>query len=339
MSHANVALFVPHVGCPHRCVFCDQCAISGSDALLTPEDVRNACVTARQSLGERVNDTEIAFFGGSFTAIDRAYMLALLTEAYACVTQMGFMGIRCSTRPDAVNDEVLLLLKRYGVTAIELGAQSMDDEVLRLNERGHTSGDVLRACEMIRKHGFSLGLQMMTGLYGDSLEKTLATAHKFCEIRPDTVRIYPTIVMEGTALERLYREGRYRPLSLDEAVEQCAQCLVLFEECGVKVIRVGLHATDELQSGMVAGPFHPAFRELCQSRILLDRIKAQIKEQHIPPGDISVKIHPKNLSKLLGQRKINVEILSGMHYNLTVATDASLPLTALITACGAVTTP
>ncbi len=334
MSHANVALFVPHIGCPHRCVFCDQCAISGSETPLTPEDVKNACTTAFKSLGERVKDAEIAFFGGSFTAIDRAYMLSLLTEAYACVTQMGFMGIRCSTRPDAVNDEVLMLLKRYGVTAIELGAQSMDDGVLRKNERGHTAADVLRASRQIRSHGFSLGLQMMTGLYGDSREKTLNTAHQFCEIRPDTVRIYPTIVMQGTALARLYRDGRYSPLSLDEAVEQCAQCLVLFEEHGIKVIRVGLHATTELQRGMVAGPFHPAFRELCESRILLDRIKAQIKAQHIPPGDISVKIHPKNLSKLLGQRKINVEILSGMHYNLTVATDASLPLTALITARG-----
>ncbi len=334
MSHANVALFVPHVGCPHRCVFCDQCAISGSDTRLTPEDVRKACVTARQRLGERVKTTEIAFFGGSFTAIDRAYMLSLLTEAYACVTQMGFMGIRCSTRPDAVNDEVLLLLKRYGVTAVELGAQSMDDEVLRKNERGHTAGDVLRASQLIRRHGLSLGLQMMTGLYGDSWEKTLNTAHQFCEIRPDTVRIYPTLVMQGTALARLYRDGRYSPLPLDEAVEQCAQCLVLFEAHDVRVIRVGLHATAELQKNLVAGPFHPAFRELCESRILLDRIKSGIDEQSIPPGDISVKIHPKNLSKLLGQRKINVEILSGMHYNLTVTTDESLALTALVIAPG-----
>ncbi len=334
MSHANVALFVPHIGCPHRCAFCDQCAISGNTKLPTPQDVRRACAAARDSLGERVNDAEIAFFGGSFTAIDRQYMLSLLQEAYACVNEMGFMGIRLSTRPDAVDDEVLLLLKRYGVTAIELGAQSMDDGVLQQNNRGHTAEDVVNACARIRGHGFSLGLQMMAGLYSDTPQKTLQTAQTICGIEPDTVRIYPAIVMAGTALAALYRAGSYSPLSLDEAVELCAQCLVLFARHGIKVIRVGLHATGELEKNMIAGPFHPAFRELCESRILLERVLAQIKEKNIPQGNVSVIIHPKNRSKLVGQRKKNVEILSGMHYNLTVHTDISLEPDALKVTAG-----
>lgn len=334
MSHANVALFVPHVGCPHRCVFCDQCAISGHVQPPTPADVRAACITAQRSLGERVREAEVAFFGGSFTAIDRQYMISLLKEASACVREMGFLGIRCSTRPDAVDDEVLTVLSKYGVTAIELGAQSMDDEVLRKNARGHTAKDVIEASERIRKYGFSLGLQMMTGLYGDTKEKTLYTAQAFCDIKPDTVRIYPTIVMEGTALADLYRKGLYQPLTLDEAVDICAQCLVLFRQKNIKVIRVGLHATEDLQKNMIAGPFHPAFRELCESRIILNRLLEEIRDKDIPQGDISVKIHPKNHSKLVGQNKKNVEILSGMHYNLTVCTNSSLPLDALEVAPG-----
>ncbi|MFA9381337.1 MAG: elongator complex protein 3, partial [Acetanaerobacterium sp.] len=324
------AVFVPHIGCPHRCVFCDQRAISGATKAPTPADVRKACEIAQKSLGERVRDAEIAFFGGSFTAIDRAYMTALLREAHACIGEMGFMGIRCSTRPDAVDDEVLALLEQYGVTSVELGAQSMDDEVLRKNERGHTARDVYDASQRIREHGFSLGLQMMAGLYGDTPEKTLATARAICTIKPDTVRIYPAIVMQDTALARLYREGEYTPLTLDEAVEICAQCLVLFAQNGVRVIRVGLHSSVDLQKNMVAGPFHPAFHELCQSHLWLARLLDELCAQDIACGDVTARVNPRNLSKLLGQRKKNVEILTGMHYNLTVYTDASLDLGALV---------
>ncbi len=325
MRHANVALFVPHAGCPHCCAFCNQRSISGAQKPPTPAEVREACIAASQSLGSRVKNAEIAFFGGSFTAIERGYMLSLLKEAKACIDEMGFMGIRCSTRPDAVDDEVLALLKRYGVTAIELGAQSLDDEILRKNNRGHTTAQVMEASRRIQRAGFSLGLQMMVGLYGDSAEKTLQTAQSICDIGPDTVRIYPTIVMKGTELERLYCEGLYTPLSLDEAVDLCAQCLTLFERHQINVIRVGLHATSELQEGMVAGPFHPAFRELCESRLMLKRLKNEIDRLHIPPGAVTVRVAPKSLSKLLGQHKINVEILKDLNYNLTVYTDAALP--------------
>lgn len=335
MSHANVAIFVPHEGCPHRCAFCDQRAISGTMRPPSAQEVRQACTTAKNSLGSRVVAAEIAFFGGSFTAIDRGYMECLLREAQACVRELGFMGIRCSTRPDAVDGEVLSLLKRYGVTAVELGAQSMDDEVLCANWRGHTAKQVEQAAGLIRGHGISLGLQMMTGLYRDTEKKAYDTALKLCALEPDTVRIYPTIVMRGTELARLYEAGRYRPQTVDEAAALCARCLVLFSQRGIRVIRVGLHASRELEHGMLAGPYHPAFHELCQSRMLLERVRAQIDAKGIAPGDVLVKIHPKNLSKLLGQHKKNVEILADLHYNLIVCTDPALPLDVLIADCAA----
>ncbi|SDN70961.1 elongator complex protein 3 [Acetanaerobacterium elongatum] len=324
MRHANVALFVPHLGCPHCCSFCNQRSISGSQEPTTPAMVRKACDIACKSLGDRVKDAEIAFFGGSFTAIERDVMISLLKEAKACIDELGFMGIRCSTRPDAIDDEVLGLLKQNGVTSIELGAQSLNDEVLRKNNRGHTAKQVKTASHMIKQAGFSLGLQMMVGLYGGSEAETLKTAQGICELKPDTVRIYPTIVMKGTELERLYREGLYTPLSLDETVDLCAQCLTLFEQYHIKVIRVGLHAEEELRQGMVAGPFHPAFRELCESRLMLQKLKDELQSRNIPQGDVTVRVSPKAVSKLIGQHKINVEILKELNYNLTVYPDETV---------------
>ncbi len=324
MSHANIALFVPHAGCTHRCTFCDQRGISGAAGVPTPADVRAACLAAKKSLGDRARDAEVAFFGGSFTAIDPRVMLPLLEEAAACVGQMGFYGIRCSTRPDAVDDAMLLLLKGYGVTAIELGAQSLNDGVLQKNRRGHTAGDVTDASLRIRSHGFSLGLQMMTGLYGDTPEAALATARGIRDLAPDTVRIYPAVVMKHTELAELYRRGAYTPQTLEEAVELCAQLLRMFEEADIRVIRVGLHGTGELQQNIVAGPFHPAFRELCEARMLLERVLCALKTYAIPPGDIIARIPPGAHSKLVGQHKKNVEFLKGMHYNLSVCSDPAL---------------
>ena len=203
MKHVNVALFVPHLGCPHACVFCNQRTISGQTRPLTPEQIRSACETAK-GCEHDVKNSEIAFFGGSFTAIDREEMIACLEAARPYVGR-DFGGIRISTRPDCVDDGVLSLLREYGVTAVELGAQSMDDAVLALNERGHTAKDTEEACERIRRYGFSLGLQMMTGLYGSDEEKDRQTARWFVELHPDTVRIYPTVVLEHTRLADLWR--------------------------------------------------------------------------------------------------------------------------------------
>ena len=218
-QHANISIFVPHIGCPNQCSFCNQRYITGAHKAPSSNDVAEAVISARSAANYSPKHTEIAFFGGSFTAINRNYMLELLKTASWFVENEIVSGIRISTRPDAIDDETLRLLKQYNVTAIELGAQSMRDRVLKMNNRGHTSDDVVRACELIRKYGFSLGLQMMTGLYKDSDTAAISTAKQIIKIKPDTVRIYPTIVLKDTDLEALYADNKYQPQTLEEAVE------------------------------------------------------------------------------------------------------------------------
>lgn len=252
MKHATVALFIPNNGCPHRCSFCSQGIITGKTSQPGPQDVRSAVQTAVKSLGASSKEAEIAFFGGSFTAIKREYMVSLLEAAFPYVCDGSFCGIRISTRPDAISEEILSLLRSYGVTTIELGAQSMDDRVLTLNGRGHTSTQVEEASCLIRSGGFQLGLQMMTGLFGDSPRGTVRTAEKIAALEPDCVRIYPTIILKGTRLAKLYEQGEYASDGLEETVELCAGLLDLFESRGIPVIRLGLHASPELEKDRVA---------------------------------------------------------------------------------------
>lgn len=320
MRHVNVALFVPHRGCPHACAFCNQRTISGHTAPLTPEAVRAACETAR-ACPHDVNNSEVAFFGGSFTAIDRAEMIALLEAARPYVGR-DFGGVRISTRPDCVDDGALSLLKDYGVTAIELGAQSMDDTVLALNGRGHTARDTEAACERIRRHGFSLGLQMMTGLYGSDAEKDRATARRFTALRPDTVRIYPTVVLEGTRLADLWRRGAYVPPSLEDSVALCADLLRLFRANGIRVIRLGLHSGGSVEEGYLAGVYHPAFGELCESRVCRDLLARRLRD--LPPGAYAVRVNPRDLSKMIGQKKANLAYFRSLGYDLTVKQDETV---------------
>ena len=216
MKHSNISIFVPHNGCPNACTFCNQREITGQSYQPVPQDVINAVNIARQYSDTK--NTEIAFFGGSFTAIPRDYMLSLLEAAYPFVKSGEFYGIRLSTRPDCINEEILDILKSHGVTAIELGTQSMCDDVLTANKRGHSALDSVNASLLIKKYGFSLGLQMMTGLYKSSDEKDIYTAHKIADLQPDTVRIYPTIVMRGTELAQLYQNGLYIPQTLETAL-------------------------------------------------------------------------------------------------------------------------
>ena len=321
MKHVNVALFVPHRGCPHTCTFCNQRVIAGQTEPLTPEGIRAACETARACPHDAA-DSEIAFFGGSFTAIDRKEMLACLEAAKPYVGR-DFGGIRVSTRPDAVDDEVLSVLREYGVTAVELGAQSMDDAVLALNERGHTAKDTEEACERIRRYGFSPGLQMMTGLYGSTPEKDLATAERFVKLRPDTVRIYPTVVLERTRLADLWRRGEYVPPTQEASVELCAKLLRLFRDNGIRVIRLGLHSGGNVEEGYLAGVYHPAFGELCESRIRRGLLEEKLRGK--PEGAYTVTVNEKTLSKTIGQKKSNLGYFSARGYVLTVKPSPDLP--------------
>lgn len=262
-------------------------------------------------------DYEIAFFGGSFTAIDRDYMLSLLNATVPYID--SFKGIRISTRPDYIDDEILLLLKKYNVTTIELGAQSMDDEVLSSNKRGHTADDVREASKLIKKYGFNLGLQMMTGLYKSDFDKDLHTADEFIKLNPDCVRIYPTIVMKDTELETLYNEGLYKTSTLFESVDLCSKIILKFYNNNIDVIRVGLHYSDSLKENDVAENYHPAFKELCESKIFLNKIIDELK--NIDNKDVMVYVNPKSLSKAVGQHKCNYNELKDMGYNITFKTD------------------
>ena len=323
MKHANVAVFVPHIGCPRQCSFCNQRAITGGAKAPSPEDVRAAAETAARDLGDRAGGAEIAFFGGSFTAVPREYMLSLLEIAEKSVKDFGFAGIRCSTRPDAVDGEVLQLLRDYGVTAVELGAQSMDDEVLAANRRGHTAAQTVLASRLVREAGLELGLQMMTGLFRDTEEKTLETAEKLIACRPATVRVYPAVVLRGTELALKYERGEYRPQTLEEAVGLCARLLRRFEAAGVKVIRMGLHAERDVEEQKLAGPYHPAFRELVQSRVFLERLLPQLQRRG--PGAYAIRVAPQSVSEAVGQKRGNVEALRRAGFQAVFVQDPSVP--------------
>ena len=303
-KHINIALFVPHAGCPHTCSFCNQKTISGVGKRLTKEDIEKAAEIAVKGEYDRAN-SEIAFFGGSFTAIDRDYMEYLLQSAYPYIEKGYFKGIRCSTRPDAIDEEILNILKKYGVTAIELGAQSMSDRVLAMNERGHRAEDVAKASGLIKEKGFELGLQMMTGLYGDDDETAVSTAEKIIELKPETVRIYPTVVLENTTLARLLREGKYKPQTTEEAISLCGKLLLMFREANIKVIRLGLHSGGNVEEGFIAGAYHPAFREMCESRLYFDYVSDIIKKENIK-GKITIYVKPSEISKMTGQKKCNI---------------------------------
>lgn len=322
MSHKNIALFVAHIGCPRQCSFCNQHIISGKQETATPADVDEAVKTA---LDSGCCDGQLAFFGGSFTAIPRDYMLELLGAAKPYVDNGSITGIRISTRPDCIDEEILGILKEYGVEAIELGAQSMDDRVLEMNRRGHTSDDVRHASELIKSFGFELGLQMMTGLYGDTDEGAVYTANELIKLAPATVRIYPTVVLEHTELAELMAAGKYQPESLDSAVALCARLLPMFLDAGIKVIRLGLHSGGNVEDGYLAGAYHPAFRELVEGRIYFEKAREMLSKYKNPEGHTyKIFVNPKEISKMTGQNKQNIVQLKDINYICNVFSNESL---------------
>ena len=315
MKHANISLFVTHMGCPHQCSFCNQKTISGSVSALSPDDVAKTLEDA-VTHGNSPENTEIAFFGGSFTAIERGYMVSLLEATKPFMEKGCFKGIRISTRPDAIDGEVLSILKSYGVTSIEIGAQSTDDTVLTLNQRGHTREDIFNASFLIKKYGFSLGLQMMTGLLGDTDEKSLKTCEDIIFLKPDTVRVYPTIVLEGTYLAELYKKGEYSPQTLENAVSLCAKLLRRFHEESIKVIRLGLHSGGNVEEGYIAGPYHQAFGELCEGEIYLCVAEEKLKFEK--KGKKIIYVNPREISKMTGQKQKNKKHLLSLGYEISV---------------------
>ncbi len=317
-KHSNISIFVPHIGCPNMCSFCNQRHITGIHCAPHASDVIESVRLAIKSKKYDPTTTEIAFFGGSFTAINRNYMLELLRTAYTFVNNGIVSGIRISTRPDAIDQEILDILKQYGVSSIELGAQSLNDRVLRANNRGHTSKDVKKAADLIKQNGFSLGLQMMTGLYRDTDEYAIRTAEEIIDLKPDTVRIYPTIVLKDTDLAALYLDNKYKPQTLDSAVSLCSKLLVMFKNADINVIRLGLHSIEK--EAYIAGPWHPAFSELCQSKILLNKALDILKIK----GRYTLYVNKSSVSKMIGQGKCNIKALEQDGYFCDVKSDEKL---------------
>lgn len=312
-GHYIIPIFIPHKGCPFDCVFCNQKKITGLEKEPTGTSVAQLIKDYYETIPNREKAwVEIAFFGGSFTGIDILKQEELLKEANEWKKKGFVKDIRISTRPDYIDAKILENLVKYGVTIIELGVQSMDEVVLLNSGRGHTSKDVKKAVQIIRGYRFKLGLQMMLGLPGDSKEKLLATAKELIKLKPDFVRIYPTLIIKDTDLEELYLKEKYQPLSLPRAVELAKEVLLEFMKYRIPVIRIGLQPTDDLASGsVVAGPFHPSFRQLVESSIVKDFLNRIFINNNIENYEETLYIEGNNklISNIVGQNKVNIIFL------------------------------
>lgn len=305
MKTYNIPIFVPHRGCPFDCVFCNQKRITGTQEEVTAQSVKSTIEQYLKTLPKENRRIETAFFGGSFTGIPMEEQKELLSVAYEYLQKGLIDGIRLSTRPDYINRDILDNLKKYGVTTIELGVQSMADDVLKSANRGHSRENVINSVNLIKEYDFTLGLQMMTGLPGDTDEKSLYTADEIIKLKPDIVRIYPTLTIKDTFLEKMYYLGKYKPQTLEEAVNLSKRLLLKFEEHNITVIRIGLQSTDEIceNGSVVAGPVHSSFRELVESSIYYDIISDKLKTDC---KKAEVFVNPKEISKAVGNKKNNI---------------------------------
>lgn len=307
MKNYIIPIFIPHYGCPHTCVFCNQRKITGIQTDVTQEFIQN---TIEYHLNRiRGNKfIEVAFYGGSFTALPLSLQRKLLEPAYRYMQAKKIKSIRISTRPDCISSDILDNLAAFGVKTIELGAQSFNDSILARSERGHTVDDILRAAELVRGHGFCLGIQLMPGLPGDTWQTIMDSLSQTIALCPDFVRIYPTLVLIQTKLAQLYQKGDYQPLSLKQAIQYAALMKLTFIRHDIQVIRVGLQASEQLDDGetILAGPYHPAFGELVDSylfKIQMDQLLEGLPTKY---GEIIVHHHPKDTSKLRGNKNCNL---------------------------------
>lgn len=311
MKTLTVPFFITHRGCPHRCVFCDQRKISGSSGDLPREKEIVGKISEYRKTG-RGKPLEVAFFGGSFTSLQLELQEQLLQPLQPLLESGEVDSVRISTRPDGIDPGTAAFLKERGVATVELGVQSMDDRVLELSGRGHSSGEVGRALSCLKKQGLTVGIQLMPGLPGDSAAKSLDSLRRVLALKPDFIRIYPTVVILDTALEKLYANGSYRPITLDDAVGLCKVMLHDALRAGIPVIRLGLQSTEELQKDgvIVAGPWHPSFRQLVESELCFDLLACIIEDQRLLGSEVVVHCAPSRVSDVIGQRKANIHRLS-----------------------------
>ncbi|TFH43761.1 MAG: radical SAM protein [Chrysiogenales bacterium] len=305
-----IPIFVLHKGCPNRCVFCNERIAAGdySDRI-TGDTVQAVCDRHLPEGGRKFD--QIAFYGGNFTGMDRDYQVELLDAAQSYIDAGMVDSIRISTRPDYIDNEAIGLITRYRVSTVEIGAQSMIDEVLSASGRGHSSEDIRNALKLLKHAGMKTGVRLMAGLPGDTREGFEYTVEEIIGQRPDTVRIHPTIVFRDTPLAEAYQNGTYLPLTLDDAVDLCKHALLRFQKAGIPVIRLGLHTTKEMETdhNIIAGPFHPAFRSLVEGALFLDMARKLLGSTDRRGRKVVFSVAPQDMSNLRGMKNRNVRML------------------------------
>ena len=326
-----IPIFVPHLGCPNKCVFCNQTKITGKQKQVTAEEAKKIIDEYLSNFKDKENKVEIAFFGGSFTAIDEKIQNELLEVAYEYVQKGLVDSIRISTRPDYITKDILKRLKKYKVKTIELGVQSTNNYVLAKAKRGHTFEDIKKASKLIRFYGFNLGHQMMVGLPESTALDEVNTAKDLIKLKPKIVRIYPVLVIKDTELEEDYNKGEYEPLSVTQAVERCAEIADLFNKKKINIIRIGLQNTEEITdpseetSQVVAGPYHPAFRQLVEGRLWYNAIVSQIKKYNTKVKVVEIKANPEDVNNIIGHKKENIKKLKDIYeVDIVLKTDENI---------------
>ena len=314
-----IPIFVPHLGCPNSCTFCNQKTISGQAKQVTAKEVKETIEYYLSNFKDDNKYVEVAFFGGSFTGIEEEFQEELLQAAFDFIKQKKVNSIRISTRPDYIDKKILKRLKKYKVKTIELGVQSTNDYILARCQRGHTFEDVKKASKLIRRKHFILGHQMMVGLPESTKLDEINTTKSLIKLKPKIVRIYPVLVIKGTKLEEEYRNNEYIPLTVNQAVERCKEIVTLFNKKNIRVIRIGLQNTNTIdepghnESEVVAGPYHPAFRQLVESSMWYDSVVEEIKQFNTKVKLVQVRANPVNINNIIGHKKENIEKLNQIY--------------------------
>ena len=323
-----IPIFVPHLGCPNNCTFCNQKRISGQTKMVTAQDVKDTIDFFLKHFRDDYKYVEVAFFGGSFTAIDEKTQVELLEAVQEYIQNKKVNSIRISTRPDCIDKEILKRMKKYHVKTIELGVQSTNNYILKRCKRGHTYEDTKKASKLIRRYGFILGHQMMVGLPESTKQDEINTAKELIRLRPKIVRIYPVLVIKDTELADEYERGDYTPLTVGQAVERCKEIVDLFNRNKINVIRVGLQNTEEItdpgteKSSVIAGPYHPAFRQLVESSMWYDSIVNKIKKVNAKVKKVKIIANDVNVNNIIGHKKENIEKLKDV-YDVEVVIEKS----------------
>ena len=325
-----IPIFLPHAGCPHQCVFCNQTSITGAQRdSVSPEKVERQIHEFLKYKGNDRRPVQAAFYGGNFLGLEKEYFKRLLDVSAKFVKNKEIDAIRFSTRPDTIDHDRIEIIKNYPITAVEIGVQSMDDGVLAMVKRGHSASDTQKAVALLQDRHYQIGLQMMVGLPEEDEAGSLSTAYRIGELEPDFVRIYPTIVLKNSLLARWYENGTYRPWSLERSIAHVKTLYMFFKKKNIPVIRMGLQASEDLDSGaaVLAGPYHPAFGHLVHSEIFLDMATEIMGHKSVSRDTATLKVHPKSISKMRGMKNSNVETLKRRFrlQSLKIVPDSSLP--------------